>query len=112
MASGYNTQTGIVIVEGSAKSVSVSLTITTGISEIEKLYNIYANPISESIFINLENVLSGCYLQIVDVSCKIIYMQSILDNETSIYISNFKKGIYIIILKNNNKSYTEKSGIR
>ena len=71
-------------------------------------FNIYPNPAKEKIHIELKNTTKYYRFQIVDITGKIIFKQSILNNKTEIDISNFDTGIYLIMLQNKNEIYTER----
>ncbi len=107
-ASGYDAETGTVVVDGAVQTVNVTI-IAIGINNIAKYsFKVYPNPAKEILHIDLQNTTKQYGFQIIDMTGKIIFNQSILNNKTEIDISNFSTGIYLIRLVNNNEIYTER----
>ncbi len=107
-ANGYDDKTDTVVVNGATQTVSVTMTITTRITNtVKKPFKIYPNPTKEKLHIDIENTEEH-RLHIIDITGKIIFNQITLENKTVIDVSDFNEGIYLLILRNNNKIYTEK----
>jgi len=68
---------------------------------------IYPNPASDFIFINL-NKIKNTNLKITDVNGKTILEKNIVSNETKIDISKFALGTYFIKIQNETETFIEK----
>jgi chitinase len=68
-------------------------------------FNIYPNPSSSTITINLTNKLMNQTLCIYDVSGQKIHQQKIVSNTENINVSKFSKGIYLIEIGNSKQKF-------
>lgn len=75
---------------------------------VSEVISIYPNPASEIVTINLKNIFSNAYVNILNVNGISIYERKITKNIENIDISKFDKGVYIIVVSNRNRSYSSK----
>ena len=71
-----------------------------------EMFSIYPNPTSGKFTIETNN--SNTYIQIFDVSGKSIYQMQMNSNKTSIDLTNFENGIYLIHCITNKNNYQTK----
>lgn len=74
-------------------------------------FNIYPNPVIESLFLNAKNIKAGNYnLEIFDITGKLVLSQEIyVTNNLSRELNvNFEAGIYSVTLSNENSVSTKK----
>lgn len=80
-----------------------------GVNETElSQFSIYPNPVSDNLYIN--NFQSkNFYMQIFDIKGQLVFNQNLFEQNNSISISNLQRGIYfVVIYNNNNKVFTKK----
>ncbi|MCW3120909.1 MAG: Fibronectin type domain protein [Flavipsychrobacter sp.] len=93
-----------------AKSFSTS--VSTGINMVNSddfFLRTYPNPVANSLTVEVNGgELSSATLQIMEVDGRIIKNVSLLDNATSVELSNLHSGIYIVKYADNRHSQTVK----
>ena len=108
-ATGYNDETGTVVVSGAEQTVNVTMTIISGIINIsDDIFIVYPNPAKEIINIELQNTTDNFRLEIRNIKGEMIITKSSLKNKTAIDISQLNAGIYLLVIKNNNEIYNKK----
>lgn len=78
--------------------------LTTSIDEVDEIKStIYPNPANSFINLKIDNSEEGAYLiSVLTVDGKVVYIGSTTGDVTRIDLSQFKKGTYIIEVKNQN----------
>ena len=70
---------------------------------------IYPNPTTGIFTIELENLINNSLLvEVYDIMGKKVVNKTVLENKMVINIANFPKGIYLVRVINNNKTFTQK----
>jgi len=94
-----NNETGFISVIDSDVNKTIILS-TTGIDDVKKVkFNIYPNPAMYFLNIKHNASLIKSIMQVVDLHGKIIEQKSINSHKLSLDVRNYKKGIYILIIK-------------
>lgn len=83
---------------------------TVGINESVNMpnFNIYPNPASDFITLEIPDFISGTSIQIVDLTGKIIKIESIQTHTQQIDVSNLSKGLYFIKIQDKQGLYSIK----
>jgi hypothetical protein len=103
----YNTNSGIngSVVQGVQQPFEIS--VVTGIKEvigITLLCSVYPNPTTNFLTLKVENLkLSTLTFQLLDINGKLLENKTIVNNETSIDMSNFAATSYFLKVIDNNK---------
>lgn len=94
---------------GASVTLSVSCSVTTGITDNEQgLFKIYPNPVQDRIYIATENQLEVTVI-ITDVAGReIVNQKETINKELTYDVSSFVSGIYFIKLVTNNNIHTTK----
>jgi hypothetical protein len=72
-------------------------------------FSIKPNPSSNFLNVLIENSVRGDYkIEVYDVLGKMIFNQSLSKMQTSISVSNWKAGIYLVKISNENHSQTKR----
>jgi hypothetical protein len=73
-------------------------------------FKLYPNPNDGRFSLSIPDTYNNAEVTIVDLSGKIVYSQGLLNNASTaeFNLTYFKSGIYIMIIKVNNKSFTKK----
>jgi len=66
-------------------------------NELDSTFTLYPNPASTQITINADSK-SYNLMEIKDISGRVIYTQSLLQNKTNIDVKNLVKGVYFMSL--------------
>ena len=82
-----------------ATSNTITMTITTGISDFDfnNEIKIYPNPVKNKLIVQFEN-FKNFEIKLVNVLGKEIYNQKISNEKTEINLSEYSKGIYFLIV--------------
>jgi PKD repeat protein len=83
----------------------------TGIEELGSNTNlsVYPNPSNGMFTVSAKNNTNITNIKVMDILGKVVYSQSMKTNNTQVDITNMNKGLYMIILEDdNNKSYSGK----
>lgn len=92
----------------STDSTNITITICTGLEEVEnEKINIYPNPSEGKFMIDIINY-NGVTITIVDALGKEVVNQNLNSSSTSIDLTNYKKGVYIVKLKGKDINLTKK----
>ncbi|KAB2859079.1 MAG: T9SS type A sorting domain-containing protein [Flavobacteriales bacterium] len=88
---------------------NVSNCMTVGNEDIKtkESYQIYPNPTSEVLFIELDNPITNL-IYILDITGKEVYSTKTIQKTTSIDVSSFKIGLYIVKIVSNQGNITSK----
>jgi len=92
------------------KNTNADLTLNTKEKELRKSINVFPNPTSDKIYISVDNQLSDeMTIAISDMTGKLIHQQNFNNKkELTIDVRNFIKGNYILTVKNQSQSYSQK----
>ena len=92
------------------KNTTADLTLNTKENEFKKSINVFPNPTSDKIHISMNNQLSDeMTIAISDMTGKLIHQQNFNNKkELTIDVHNFIKGNYILTVKNQSQSYSQK----
>ena len=72
------------------------------------VFKLFPNPTNEKLILSFNEPISG-NLNIIDLSGKILIEQNFYKEKTlEINVSNFKKGIYLVLIKTNQELYSQK----
>ena len=84
-------------------SDTVNIIISTVSYEMEsnKFVSIYPNPASSQITVDMENVNASTRLELINATGRIVLVQELTDNKTVIDLSRYAKGIYNLVIKQN-----------
>lgn len=76
----------------------------------EQLYtfHISPNPATSELTVTVLNSTEPLYLQLVDISGKVVASQSVTNSSNKINLKNLAKGFYLVKINSSTKSYTEK----
>jgi len=74
----------------------------------ESILAIYPNPSYEKIYIGINSNLKSAYLQIFDLSGKLIYESENYEFGEPIYISDFSSGIYTVVVNDSGNLLSQK----
>lgn len=86
----------------------IDVIISSTSEQFAEKINIYPNPIQNELIIQ-SDIINNSDVSILDISGKTIYNSTMdLSSKTVIDFQNFSKGIYLIKVINNNKTYTTK----
>lgn len=91
------------ITVGACVDTSACVAITTvGVNEnsIENLVKIYPNPSSGNFIISAEDLIGLTEVKVYSLEGKIVYTNSLTNNQINVDASSWSKGIYLIELKN------------
>jgi len=106
-ATGYVSQTGQeFVVDGANENVTVNLEAVVSINQdIVNNVNIYPNPVS-----SILNIESKDYsnLSIIDLTGKVVYQSNITNNITKVNVESLSKGLYVILLSNDENTFTKR----
>lgn len=109
---GFHSDSGMIF--DNYDTVEVSL-FSVGIENLEnsKIFEIYPNPVSETLFLENKEIFENVKIEIISVEGKILYQknETLLSKNSKISISvkDFPKGIYFLRLQNNeNQTVTKK----
>ncbi|MEN8251353.1 MAG: T9SS type A sorting domain-containing protein, partial [Bacteroidota bacterium] len=81
---------------------------SAGFAENELLdFTIYPNPVQDRLFVKLDNYTNAS-IQIVDLLGKRIANKEMQDQYSSIDMAGLEDGVYIILIRSDNKSATQK----
>ncbi len=80
-----------------------------GINETEiQQYSVYPNPVSDNLYIK-SSQNKDFYLQIFDIDGRLVFNQNLIEQNNTVSISNFNRGIYYVVIYNKtNKIFTKK----
>ncbi|QLH47480.1 MAG: T9SS type A sorting domain-containing protein [Bacteroidota bacterium] len=90
---------------------SLNCDLPLGIYDIDKRFNIrvYPNPTRNKINIELDKTTSENYtLELKSICGNSIFKRDCKDANETIDIENFTSGIYILIIKNSDRTYTQR----
>lgn len=92
------------------KNTAADLTLNTKENELKKSINVFPNPTSDKIHISMNNQLSDeMTIAISDMTGKLIHQQNFNNKkELTIDVRHFIKGNYILTVKNQSQSYSQK----
>ncbi|MFP5470616.1 MAG: reprolysin-like metallopeptidase [Bacteroidia bacterium] len=85
---------------------NVNFTISSAVSTIENQktnFRVYPNPTNEDLNIVTENVLPTD-LTLTDMTGKVVFEGVLMNGKTTINLSNYTTGVYLLHLKNTNES--------
>lgn len=93
----------LVVTDVCASTSTCTSIIVTGINENSLLNNITLQPNPASTYFTLSNVVEGTSVNIIEVTGKVIVLNSVIDANKTMIIetSNLSNGIYVIQLNNN-----------
>ena len=78
--------------------------LPTAVSIVEQdVWNVYPNPFSNELVLNLQSGIENRLIEIVDVNGKIVYklaLKNSLSDAVKINTSDFSDGIYFLLIKN------------
>ena len=88
----------------------VTVTVTTGISAMNasNVVSVFPNPSTGLVAINLNGTNKNAFVEISDLTGKIILSSELIGNSMQMDISNFAAGAYFISVSNNGNIYKEK----
>jgi uncharacterized surface protein with fasciclin (FAS1) repeats len=75
-----------------------------GLIENNSSISIYPNPAKN--VLNISKIIETGILEVIDMTGKVLWSQEI-KNDTQIYTSNYKKGIYLISFESKNQRFTQ-----
>ena len=76
--------------------------------EESNLFKLFPNPTNEKLIILLSERISG-NVSFIDLAGKTVFEQDLLNQKlVEINVSNFKKGIYLVLIKTNQELYSQK----
>lgn len=67
-----------------------------------KQVKIFPNPASNKVFISIDHKLIGSFLEIIDINGKVLYTEVLANNESHVEINDFKSGVFMFNIKNEN----------
>lgn len=89
-------------------NLDVNVIITNLSENLSNSINIYPNPSSNNITINFGKNISSSIIEINDLLGKTIYETKVSNiNKINIPVNTFKKGLYVINIKNKNYSFSK-----
>ncbi|MCG8410212.1 MAG: T9SS type A sorting domain-containing protein, partial [Bacteroidales bacterium] len=86
---------------------NIEIDFVNGISTNEIAINIYPNPASDKVFVNLMNI-NASQIDIVNSLGQVIISSEIESNNFEVNVSDFEQGVYFIQLHYNDKVFTQK----
>lgn len=76
--------------------------------EENRVFTVFPNPTNEKLTISFTERISGNLL-FIDLAGKTVFEQNLLNQKlVEINVSNFKKGIYLVLIKTNQELYSQK----
>ncbi|MEY4541225.1 MAG: hypothetical protein RLZZ306_2982 [Bacteroidota bacterium] len=85
-----------------------TMSILSVISEQYNLFKIYPNPANQKLTILFNEAISGI-VELIDLMGGRIFEQNLLKQKSvEMNVSNFKKGIYLVLIKTNQELYSQK----
>mgnify|MGYP001296047855 CR=1 FL=1 len=74
-------------------------------TDINPIYiSVFPNPTTDYTLIKIENMELNCFkLCITDILGKALYNSDLRGSSTQINLTNYKKGVYMVVIKQNNK---------
>ena len=87
----------------------IDTTTSTGISQIEKKsFSLYPNPVSQTLFIQFQNLIPFAEINVLNVLGETILHQKINNTKiTNFKVASLMSGIYFLQIKSNNKLLTQ-----
>ena len=87
----------------SLTAITVTVSTCTDIMKAQELSSISLQPNPASTYFNLNNVIEGTSVNVIDVTGKVVISSSVIETDKTMTFetSNLSNGIYIIQLKNN-----------
>ncbi len=83
------------------ESVSYSILIDqVNLNEINNDITIYPNPTSNTINIEMSNLQSACFLNIIDLSGRVLLSKELIGANSFVNLLDLKKGMYYVSLNN------------
>lgn len=109
-ADAYDEMASELIVIDSNQNISIEMTLTTGVSDIDNtFFELYPNPAKELVYIDFPSLNQAFNIQIIDLTGKLLFeKETIQKDKVKIDLSKFRKGLYFIILQNGKAKYTKK----
>lgn len=95
---------------GNSKTENFCVT-SSGTNALEALdfnYKIYPNPAQNNVTVTYTGYHDNMTIQIIDISGKVVYQQSAIQNTTNISLAQFSAGYYAIKISNETYSVTDK----
>ena len=86
-------------------------TKTNDLNQNANFINLYPNPASKILNIEFEEFNTNPFIEIVDFQGKVILSKEVLSNKEVVDLSNFHKGIYILVVRSEKSIITEKFAI-
>lgn len=83
------------------------MNVSKPIAKQNKL-NIYPNPATTSLTIDLPDNCMGGFIDVYDVSGKVVCSKKIQNTITNLYVKPLKQGVYIVAVRNDKKIYIER----
>ena len=75
--------------------------------------SVFPNPAADVLHVKLPNQTSPVDIQLVDIDGKVAYeRKAVTGNELSIYVSGYKRGVYVLVFSNGSKVEQRKVVIR
>lgn len=85
---------------------------TTALSITDKVksnnYNLYPNPSSDNITLEIDNEAIGSYIEIYDLRGKLIYQSKLFSNSNTINVESFPRGFYTLQINPLDQKYPER----
>ena len=80
-----------------------------GINEsVTSDFILYPNPAKDKVYFNLKNIHNSNCLSIININGKVVHSENNIQDGTCIDISKFPTGLYIFIIKDNEKSSSQR----
>lgn len=88
--------------------------VTENPDQLDKSFNnvkIYPNPAGDRVFISIDQELLGNQIEICDINGKILYSQVLASTDSSVDLTKYSSGTYILNVKDKNGSTLETTRI-
>ncbi len=89
-------------------SFTLSVEPYTTIGELDKGIKIYPNPTPDHLIVSLENEWLPAYIHLTDLNGRIIRQKGLNDQHTTINLSNFAPGIYLLKIRTKDRLFIQK----
>lgn len=90
-------------------ALKLDTTVAVNSSDVDFTFSIKPNPSNNYLNVIIENSLRGDYkIEVYDVLGKLILDQQLSKMQTSIPVSSWKAGVYLVKISNDNHSQTKR----